>query len=139
MARAVRSASDGSEDDPRGSWAAKTSLKFSNFNEAVGCLAVRIEFKCCVSAPFLIDNHGSEILATRNTSYLTTSKSLNSRKIARMARILTIFGPKSSQRRDLFLIFFRTNEKTNKRTKKPNERKSHRPGRRYRRWCLRFS
>ena len=34
-----------------------------------------------------------EIQATRNTSYLTASKSLNGRKIARMAPMLTIFGP----------------------------------------------
>ena len=46
--------------------------------------------------------HDPEIQATRNTSYLTASKSLNGRKIARMAPILTIFGPKSSQRRDVF-------------------------------------
>ena len=46
--------------------------------------------------------HGPEILATRNTSYLTASKSSNDRKIARMARILTIFGPNRSRQRDLF-------------------------------------
>ena len=47
-----------------------------------------------------------EIQATRNTSYITASKSLNGRKIARMAPFLTIFGPKSSQRRDLFFENF---------------------------------
>ena len=45
--------------------------------------------------------HDPKIQATRNTSYLTASKSLNGRKIARMARILTIFGPNESSRRDL--------------------------------------
>ena len=52
------------------------------------------------------NTHDPEILATRNTSYLTVSKSLNGQKIARMAPILTIFGPKSSQRRDLFFEKF---------------------------------
>ena len=42
--------------------------------------------------------HDPEIQATRNTSYLTASKSLNGRKIARMAPILTIFGPNRSRR-----------------------------------------
>ena len=58
--------------------------------------------------------HGPEILATRNTSYLTASKSLNGRKIARMAPILTIFGPNRSRRRDLFFEKF------------SNERRRHR-------------
>ena len=48
------------------------------------------------------DTSDPEIQATRNTSYLTASKSLNGRKIARMAPILTIFGPNRSQRRNLF-------------------------------------
>ena len=47
----------------------------------LGGLAVRIEFKCFVSAPF--------------------RKSSNGRKIARMARNLTIFGPNRSRRREL--------------------------------------
>ena len=55
-----------------------------------------------------------EIQATRNTSYLTASKSLNGRKIARMAPILTIFGPNRSQRRNLFFEKF------------SNERRHHR-------------
>ena len=55
-----------------------------------------------------------EIQVTRNTSYLTASKSLNDQKIARMARILTIFGPNRSQRRDLFFEEF------------SNERRRHR-------------
>ena len=55
-----------------------------------------------------------EIQATRNTSYLTASKSLNGRKIARMAPILTIFGPNRSQRRNLFFEKF------------SNERRRHR-------------
>ena len=46
--------------------------------------------------------HGPEILATRNTSYLTASKSSNEGKIARLARFLMIFGPNRSLRRDLF-------------------------------------
>ena len=50
----------------------------------------------------------------------------NGRKIARIAPILTIFGPKSSQRRDLFLKIFRTNEKTKKHAKKPIERAKNR-------------
>ena len=54
-----------------------------------------------------------EIQATRNTSYLTASKSLNGRKIARMAPIWTIFGPNRSQRRNLFF------------EKNSNERRSH--------------
>ena len=58
--------------------------------------------------------HDPEIQATRNTSYLTASKSLNSRKIARMAPILTIFGPNRSQRRNLFFEKF------------SNERRRHR-------------
>ena len=58
--------------------------------------------------------HVPEILATRNTSYLTASKSLNDRKIARMAPILNIFGPNRSQRRDLFFEKF------------SNERRRHR-------------
>ena len=59
-------------------------------------------------------NHDPEIQATRNTSYLTASKSLNGRKIARMAPILTIFGPNRSQRRNLFFEKF------------SNERRRHR-------------
>ena len=55
-----------------------------------------------------------KIQATRNTSYLTASKSLNGRKIARMAPILTIFGPNRSQRRNLFFEKF------------SNERRRHR-------------
>ena len=51
-------------------------------------------------------NHVPEIQATRNTSYLTASKPLNGRKIARMAPTLTIFGPNRSQRRDLFFEKF---------------------------------
>ena len=50
------------------------------------------------------------------SSYLTVSKSSNGRKIARMAPILTIFGPKSSQQCDLFVEKFsneRANEQTN--------------------------
>ena len=58
--------------------------------------------------------HVPEIQATRNTSYLTASKSLNGRKIARMAPILTIFGPNRSQRRNLFFEKF------------SNERRRHR-------------
>ena len=58
--------------------------------------------------------HVPEIQATRNTSYLTASKSLNGRKIARMAPILTIFGPNRSRRRDLFFEKF------------SNERRRHR-------------
>ena len=57
---------------------------------------------------------GPEILATRNTSYLAVSKSLNDRKIARMAPILTIFGPNRSQRRNPFFEKF------------SNERRHHR-------------
>ena len=52
---------------------------------------------CCqhfVSRRYDQCTHGPEILATRNTSYLTASKSLNDQKIARMAMILTIFGQK---------------------------------------------
>ena len=60
------------------------------------------------------DTHDPEIQATRNTSYLTASKSLNGRKIARMAPILTIFGPNRSQRRNLFFEKF------------SNERRRHR-------------
>ena len=44
----------------------------------------------------------------------TSSKSLNNRKIARMAPILTIFGPNRSRRRDLFFEKF------------SNERRRHR-------------
>ena len=55
-----------------------------------------------------------EIQAKRNTSYLTASKSSNGRKIARMAPILTIFGPNRSQRRNLFFEKF------------SNERRRHR-------------
>ena len=58
--------------------------------------------------------HDPKIQATRNTSYLTASKSLNGRKIARMAPILTIFGPNRSQRRNLFFEKF------------SNERRRHR-------------
>ena len=58
--------------------------------------------------------HDPKIQATRNTSYLTASKSLNDRKIARMAPILTIFGPNRSQRRNLFFEKF------------SNERRRHR-------------
>ena len=53
--------------------------------------------------------HDPKIQATRNTSYLTVSKSLNGRKIASMAPILTIFGPNRLQRRNLFFEKFRTN------------------------------
>ena len=60
------------------------------------------------------DTHDPEIQATRNTSYLTASKSLNGRKIARMAPILTIFGPNRSQRRNLLFEKF------------SNERRRHR-------------
>ena len=61
-----------------------------------------------------LDTPDPEIQATRNTSYLTASKSLNGRKIARMAPILTIFGPNRSQRRNLFFEKF------------SNERRRHR-------------
>ena len=61
-----------------------------------------------------LPTHGPEILATRNTSYLTTSKSLNGRKIARMARNWTIFGPNESSRRDLFLEKFSKERNTRK-------------------------
>ena len=61
-----------------------------------------------------INTHDPKIQATRNTSYLTASKSLNGRKIARMAPILTIFGPNRSQRRNLFFEKF------------SNERRRHR-------------
>ena len=66
-------------------------------------------------------------------------KIFNDRKIARMAPILTIFEPKSSQRRDLFFEKF-PNERKKERKKRPHEHKLHRPGRRYHRWytCLRF-
>ena len=63
---------------------------------------------------FSVDTPDPEIQATRNTSYLTASKSLNGRKIARMAPILTIFGPNRSQRRNLFFEKF------------SNERRRHR-------------
>ena len=46
------------------------------------------------------------------------------RKIARIAPILTIFGPKSSQRHDLFfekIANERKNEQTNEKTKQMNE------------------
>ena len=46
--------------------------------------------------------------------FQTSSKSLNGRKIARMAPILTIFGPNRSQRRNLFFEKF------------SNERRRHR-------------
>ena len=46
--------------------------------------------------------------------FRTSSKSLNGRKIARMAPILTIFGPNRSRRRDLFFEKF------------SNERRRHR-------------
>ena len=62
----------------------------------------------------LLHTHGPEILATRNTSYLTASKSLKSRKIARMAPILTIFGPNRPRRRDLFFERF-SNERHRRR------------------------
>ena len=62
---------------------------------------------------FLSHTHVPEILATRNTSYLTASKSLNDRQIARMAPILTIFGPNRSRPRDIFF------------EKKSNERRRH--------------
>ena len=50
--------------------------------------------------------HVPKIQATRNTSYLMASESLNGRKIARMAPILTIFGPNRSRRCDLFFEKF---------------------------------
>ena len=62
----------------------------------LGGPAARIEFKCFVSAPF--------------------RKSSNGRKIARMARNLTIFGPNRSRRRELNFEKFsneRANEQTN--------------------------
>ena len=59
----------------------------------LGGPAARIEFKCFVSAPF--------------------RKSSNGRKIARMARNLTIFGPNRSRRRELN---FETNERANEQT-----------------------
>ena len=66
---------------------------------------------CPVRAPSIFsmriqNTHDPKIQATRNTSYLTASKSLNGRKIARMAPILTIFGPNRSQRRNLFFEKF---------------------------------
>ena len=64
--------------------------------------------------PLLTLNHVPEIQATRNTSYLTASKSLNGRKIARMAPIWTIFGPNRSQQHNLFFEKF------------SNERRRHR-------------
>ena len=51
-------------------------------------------------------------------------KSLNDQKIARTVRILTIFGPKSSQRRNLFFENFsneRKNGQTNEKTEGTNE------------------
>ena len=65
-------------------------------------------------SPYHNGTHDPKIQATRNTSYLTASKSLNGRKIARMAPILTIFGPNRSQRRNLFFEKF------------SNERRRHR-------------
>ena len=58
--------------------------------------------------------HDPKVQASKNTSYLTASKSLNGRKIARMAPIWTIFGPNRSQRRNLFFEKF------------SNERRRHR-------------
>ena len=58
------------------------------------------------SLPGLENTHGPKILATRNTSYLTASKSSNGRKIARMAPILMIFGLNRSRRCDLLIIIF---------------------------------
>ena len=57
-----------------------------------------------------VNTPGPEILATRNTSYLTASKSLNHPKIARRAPILTIFLDQN-HRSDTtyFLKNFRTN------------------------------
>ena len=50
--------------------------------------------------------------------FLSEKKNPNARKIARIAWILTIFGPKKSQRRDLFLKdrTNKTNEKISKKT-----------------------
>ena len=45
---------------------------------------------------------------------LENQKSSNDQKIARMARILTIFGPKRSQRPKLFDENFRANETNEK-------------------------
>ena len=45
-----------------------------------------------------------------NRSNRKSQKSSNGLKIARMARIFTIFGPNESSRRDLFLKKFQTNE-----------------------------
>ena len=70
--------------------------------------------RSCVGRLPAGDTPDPEIQATRNTSYLTASKSLNGRKIARMAPILTIFGPNRSQRRNLFFEKF------------SNERRRHR-------------
>ena len=50
--------------------------------------------------------HVPEILATRNTSYLTASKSLNDQKIARMALMLTIFDQIDHVDATYFLNFF---------------------------------
>ena len=75
----------------------------------------------------MLSTHGPEILATRNTSYITASKSLTNRKIARMARISTIFGPNRSHRRNLFFEKL-SNERV---------RRRHRRRRRRRRRCRR--
>ena len=64
--------------------------------------------------------HDPKIQATRNTSYLTASKSLNGRKIARMARTLTIFG--QMNRLVDFLKKFRTGE-TNENISKNRSRR----------------
>ena len=48
-------------------------------------------------------------------------KSLNGRKIARMARILTIFGPNESSRRDLFFEKFSKGQNEQKYFKKFSE------------------
>ena len=76
--------------------------------------------------------HDPKIQATRNTSYLTASKSLNGRKIARMAPILTIFGPNRSQRRNLFFEKF-----SNASSSSRHRRRRHRRRRRRRRRRLR--
>ena len=71
---------------------------------------------------------------------IKTRKSLTDRKIARIAPMLIIFEPKSSQQRDLFFEN-KSNERKNKETHKKTERmneQSHRPGRRHGRSRLRF-
>ena len=60
------------------------------------------------------NNAESEIWAPKNIGYPNQWKSSNGRKMARMARISTIFGSNESSRRDLFL---------EKKSKERNQRK----------------